>query len=48
MLTFDIVELWSDEAEYDEAVEDHGEAQVGQRDLHDQRGAHTVHLRQSQ
>ncbi len=43
-LTFDVVKLWSDEAEDNEAVEDHGEAEVGQGNLHDQGGSHTVHL----
>ena len=43
-ITFDIVELWANEAEDNEAVEDHGEAEVGQGDLHDQRRANTVNL----
>ena len=43
-ITFDIVELWANEPEDNEAVEDHGEAEVGQGDLHDQRRANTVNL----
>ena len=40
----DVLELWSHHAEDDETVEEHGEGEVGQRDLHDQGGAHSVHL----
>ena len=40
----DVLELWSHHAEDDETVEEHREGEVGQRDLHDQGGAHSVHL----
>ncbi len=46
--TFDVVELWSDEPEDDETVEQHGEEEIGQGDLHDQGGANTVHLTHNQ
>ena len=39
-----IVKLWANKSKHDQAIKQHGEAEVGQGYLHDEGGAHPVHL----